>query len=471
MTTTVRSDAIQAPAPGTAESIPAVVARLRQTFASGRTKPLAWRLEQLRAVERMLGEREADFADALATDLGRPRVDAWLADLAPAAAEAAHTRKHLRRWMRPRRVPLPLSLQPGRASYQYEPLGVALIIGPWNYPVYLTIGPLVGAIGAGNCAVLKPSEHTPTVSQLLAKLVPEYLDAEAFAVVEGAAEQTQQLLDQAVDHAFFTGGPEIAKAVMAGAARHLTPVTLELGGKSPVIVAQDAAIKVAARRIAWTKLMNSGQTCIAPDYVLVERSVRDEFIGELKAAIAAFTPDGPKQLPLVNSRQAARIDALLSSSGGQHLLGGAVDVAAHRAEPTIVLDPDPDSPLLREEIFGPVLPLVTVDSLDQAIAFVKARPKPLALYLFSQSKVTQRRVLAEISNGATVINHLMFQVLANNLPFGGVGNSGMGAYHGEWGFQTFSHRKAVLRKPTRPDPSIIYPPYTPLKERLLRRLF
>jgi aldehyde dehydrogenase (NAD+) len=470
MTTTIGSAPAQAPA-GSAEPIAAVVARLRQTFASGRTKTIAWRLEQLHAVERMLAEREAEFAEALATDLGRPRVDAWLADLAPSAAEAAHTRKHLHRWMRPRRVSLPLSLQPGKASYQYEPLGVALIIGPWNYPVYLTIGPLVGAIGAGNCAVLKPSEQTPTVSALLAKLVPEYLDAEAFAVVEGAAEQTQQLLDQGFDHAFFTGGPEIAKAVMAGAARHLTPVTLELGGKSPVIIARDAAIKVAARRIAWTKLMNSGQTCIAPDYVLVERSVRDEFIAELTAAIAAFTTGGPKQLPLVNRRQAARIDGLLRSSGGQHLLGGAVDVEGHCAEPTIVLDPDPDSALLSEEIFGPVLPLVTVDSLDQAIAFVQARPKPLAVYLFSQSKATQHRVLAEISNGATVINHLMFQVLANNLPFGGVGNSGMGAYHGEWGFQTFSHRKAVLRKPTRVDPSIIYPPYTPFKERLLRKLF
>jgi aldehyde dehydrogenase (NAD+) len=419
----------------------------------------------------MLAEREKDFAAALALDLGRSPIDAWLADLAPSAAEAAHTRKHLRRWMRSRRVGLPLSLQPGRAWYQYEPLGVALIISPWNYPVYLTIGPLVAAIGAGNCAVLKPSEHTPAVSALLAKLIPQYLDPHAFAVVQGAAAETQELLEQGFDHAFFTGGPEIAKAVMAGAAKHLTPVTLELGGKSPVIVAHDAAIKVAARRIAWTKLMNSGQTCVAPDYVLVERSVRDEFITELTAAIEALTADGPKQLPLVNSRQAGRIAGLLSTSGGQQLLGGTVDVEEHSAEPTIVLDPDPGSPLMQEEIFGPVLPLVTVDSLDEAIDFVRQRPKPLALYLFSESKANQRRVLEQVSNGATVINHVMFQVLANNLPFGGVGNSGTGSYHGQWGFQTFSHRKAVLRKPTRPDPSLIYPPYTPLKERLLRKVF
>jgi aldehyde dehydrogenase (NAD+) len=468
MTTTVPASTDQ---PAYAEPIPDLVARLRAGFAAGRSKPLAWRLEQLRAIEAMLTEREDDFVEALASDLGRPRLDVWLGDLGPSAAEAAHTRKHLRSWMRSHRVRLPLSIQPGRAWYQYEPLGVALIISPWNYPVYLAIGPLVAAIGAGNCAVLKPSEHTPATSALLKRLLTEYLDPEAFAVVEGAAAETQELLDQGFDYAFFTGSSEVGKAVMGAAAKHLTPVTLELGGKSPVIVAADAALPLAARRIVWAKLLNSGQTCVAPDYVLVDRSVRDDFVAELKKAIAAFMPDGANTLPIVNDRQTRRLAGLVADSGGQHLLGGSIEVDTQRAEPTIVLDPPPDSPLLQEEIFGPVLPLVTTDSLDEAIAFVLERPKPLAVYLFSSERATERRVLDEISSGATVINQLVFHLMVNDLPFGGVGHSGTGAYHGQWGFQTFSHRKAVLRKPTWPDPPLLYPPHTALKERLLRKIF
>jgi aldehyde dehydrogenase (NAD+) len=446
-----------------------VVRRLRATFDSGRTRPVEWRLQQLAALERMLAEREPEFAEALAQDLGRQRVDAWLADLAPVTAESAYARKHLRKWMRPRSVRLPLPILPGRGWYQYEPLGVSLIIGPWNYPVFLTLAPLVGALAAGNCAVLKPSEHTPATSQALARWIPEYLDSDAVAVVEGAAEATQELLDQGFDHAFFTGGPEIAKAVMAGAAKHLTPVTLELGGKSPVIVTSDSVVRVAARRIAWAKLLNSGQTCVAPDYVLVERSVRDQFVDELTAAIKSFSGDA--SLPIVNSRHAGRVAGLLASSGGSVVRGGDVDIEGHHAALNVVLDPARDSALMQEEIFGPVLPVLTVESLDEAIAHVRSGPKPLAVYLFSRSRSTRARVLAEISNGGTVVNHLMYQVLALTLPFGGVGNSGMGAYHGRWGFETFSHRKSVVVKPSRPDPSFLYPPYGPFKERVLRRVF
>ena len=269
--------------------IPDTVAHLRATFRSGRTKPIEWRLSQLEALVRLVAERESELAQALATDLGRGPVEAWLADLAPVTGEATYAIKKLRSWMRPTRVKMPLSVQPGKAWYQYEPLGVVLIIGPWNYPLHLILAPLVGALAAGNCAVLKPSEHTPACSAALARLVPQYLDPEAVAVVEGAAETTQALLDQALDHCFFTGGPEIGKAVMAGAAKHLTPVTLELGGKSPVIVADDAKLKVAARRIAFAKLLNSGQTCVAPDYVLVDRTVRDRFVDELDKAITSFS--------------------------------------------------------------------------------------------------------------------------------------------------------------------------------------
>ena len=453
----------------TTRTIPDTVTHLRATFRSGRTRPLEWRLAQLAALVRLVEEGEAEFAAALAQDLGRPPVEAWLADLAPVTAEAKHAIKHLHKWTKAKRVPVPVSVQPGKAWYQYEPLGVALIIGPWNYPIHLLLAPLVGAIAAGNCAILKPSEHTPACSAALARLVPQYLDADAVAVVEGAAEATQELLDQAVDHCFFTGGPEIGKAVMAAAAKHLTPVTLELGGKSPVIVADDAKVRVAARRIAFAKLLNSGQTCVAPDYVMVDRRIREPFVAELTKAIDAFSAE--RDLPLVSTRQAGRIAGLVQKAGGRTVRGGTVTPDAKRAELTVIVDPDGDSALMREEIFGPVLPVVTVDSVDDAIAHVQQGPKPLAVYLFSESRENERRVLDEISNGGTVINHLVYQLLVPGLPFGGVGTSGTGAYHGWWGFETFSHRKAVLRKPSWPDPALAYPPFTKLKERIMRKLF
>jgi aldehyde dehydrogenase (NAD+) len=453
----------------TLRSIPDTVAQLRATFRSGRTRPVEWRLAQLDALLRLLTEREADFAAALEKDLGRNAVDAWLADIAPVSAEAKFAKKELRGWMKPTRVGVPMSVQPGKAWYQYEPLGVVLVIGPWNYPIHLVLAPLVGAIAAGNCAVLKPSEHTPACSAVLAELLPQYLDAEAVAVVEGAADATQELLDQALDHCFFTGGPEIGKAVMAGAAKHLTPVTLELGGKSPVIVADDAKLRVAARRIAFAKMLNSGQTCVAPDYVLVDRKIREPFVDELTKAINEFSTEKP--LPIVNSRQAARLAALVDKAGGKTVRGGKVDAERNQAELTVIVDPDADSDLMRDEIFGPVLPVVAVDSMDDAIEHVLQGPKPLALYLFSESRANEDRVVGEISNGGTVINSLMYHLLVPGLPFGGVGNSGTGAYHGKWGFETFSHRKAVLRRPTWPDPSIAYPPYTKIKQWIMRKVF
>ena len=450
-------------------SIPDTVAQLRATYRAGRTRPIAWRLAQLEAMIRLLTEREKDFADALEQDLGRGAVEAWLADLAPVTAEAKFALKHLRKWMKPDRVKMPVSVAPGKAWVQPEPLGVVLIIGPWNYPVHLVLAPLVGALAAGNCAVLKPSENTPACSALLARLVPEYLDDEAVVVVEGAADATQELLDQAFDHCFFTGSPEVGKLVMAGAAKHLTPVTLELGGKSPVIIAPDAKLKVAARRIAFAKLLNSGQTCVAPDYVLAHRSIRDEFVTELGKAIDAMSAEAT--LPIINSRQAGRVSKLAETAGGNTVRGGTYDVDAHRGELTVIVDPDADADLMREEIFGPLLPVVTVDSMDDAIAHVQQGPKPLAVYLFSEDHGNQDRVVNEISNGGTVINHLMYHLLVPDLPFGGVGNSGSGAYHGKWGFDTFSHRKAVLSKPTWLDPSIAYPPFGKVKQKIMRKVF
>jgi aldehyde dehydrogenase (NAD+) len=449
------------------------VRRLRATFRTGRTKPLAWRLDQLARIERMLTEGEPAIAAALAADLGRPANDSFLGDIAPTLAEARHARKHLHRWMRPRRVRIPLSQVPGRAWYDYEPLGVALVIGPWNYPVYLTIAPLVAAVAAGNCAVVKPSEHAPATAAVIADLVHRYLDADAFSVLQGGPEVTQEILDQGLDHAFFTGGPEVGKAVMAAAARHLTPVTLELGGKCPALVSRDADLDVTARRIAWTKLLNSGQTCIAPDYLLVESYVRDAFLPKLRQAFHDLSPrgDGGLAMQIVSPRHAQRLADLLTDHDGTIFMGGQCTPADSTADLTVVVDPSLDSPLMREEIFGPLLPVVTVESADAAIAHIGRGPKPLAAYVFSRSRATQRHFRESVSAGSVVANHVAMHVLVPELPFGGVGNSGMGAYHGRWGFETFSHRKAHLSRAVRPDPRLVYPPYNKLTQRLIRKVF
>ncbi|GGS20766.1 aldehyde dehydrogenase [Streptomyces humidus] len=454
-------------------TVTAQIARLRATFTSGRTRPIAWRLAQLAQIERLLAEGEQRITAALAEDLGRPPHDSFLGDIAPTAAEARFARAHLRKWMRAKRVPVPLSQFPGRAWYDYEPLGVVVVIGPWNYPLLLTLAPLVAAISAGNCAVIKPSEHTPRTAQLITELVREYLDPEAFAVIQGGPEATQAILAEGLDHAFFTGGPEVGKVIMAAAAPHLTPVTLELGGKCPVLVARDADLDVAARRIAWTKLLNSGQTCIAPDYVMVDGAVRDAFLPKLRQALVELSPhrDGGASMPIVNSRHAGRLAGMLRDHGGQVLIGGTGDPGRRQVDLTVVVDPDQDSALMTEEIFGPILPVVTVADDEEAIRWIDRGTKPLAAYVFTRSRRLQRRYRAAVSAGAVVSNHAAAHFLVPGLPFGGVGTSGMGAYHGAWGFQTFSHRKAHLARPSRPDPRIVYPPYGPLAQRMLRKIF
>ncbi|GAA4737015.1 aldehyde dehydrogenase family protein [Actinomycetospora chibensis] len=456
--------------PATRHEVERAVGRLRATFASGRTRDVAWRRVQLAGIERLVTEREPEIARAMAADLGRSAHDTWLGEITSTRGEAAYARKHLRRWTRRRRVGLPPAVLPGSAHYRYEPLGTVLVIGPWNYPVYLTLGPLIGALAAGDTAVVKPSEHAPAVSALLADLIPRYVDTEAVAVLEGEADTTQELLAQGLDLAFFTGGPEIGRKVMEGAARHLTPVVLELGGKCPAIVTADADLDVAARRIAWTKLMNSGQTCIAPDHVLVEASVREALVERITAALAQFRTGEPAGLRIVNERQFDRLARLLDDHDGTVVVGGATDREALTIEPTVILDPRPDSPLMTEEIFGPLLPVSAVPSLDDAIERVNGGGKPLAAYLFTSSRAAKERVITEVPSGGAVINHAMMHCLVPQLPFGGVGTSGMGAYHGEWGFQAFSHRKAVLSKPAKPDPGLMYPPYTERTKRLLRRV-
>jgi aldehyde dehydrogenase (NAD+) len=457
--------------PTNTADIAGTVARLRATFGSGKTRPVEWRREQLLRMRTMLVEREAELLAALASDLGKPPTEAWVTDVGFVISEIDHVLRHLRRWTRPERVWAPLVTRPARATIVREPLGVVLVIAPWNYPIQLLLSPLVGAIAAGNCAVGKPSEVAANTSATLARLVPQYLDTEAVTIVEGAVPETQALLEERFDYIFYTGNGRVGRVVMEAAAKHLTPVTLELGGKSPVIVDDTADLDVAARRVAWGKYLNAGQTCIAPDYVLVSRGVEEQFVERVRRAVFDFYGPDPKASPdygrIVNESHLRRLVGLLD--GGKATIGGVVDEPERYLAPTVLQEVRPDAPVMHDEIFGPILPVVPVSDVDEAIEFVNGRDKPLALYVFTGDRSVRDRVLDRTSSGGAAVNGTMFHVAVPELPFGGIGPSGMGAYHGKASFQTFSHAKSVLRKGTKPDPDLAYPPYTPRKDRLMRR--
>jgi aldehyde dehydrogenase (NAD+) len=451
-----------------------VVASLRQTFEDGLTRSLEWRREELRAFQRMLHEGGDELLDAMHADLGKPRVEARLTDVSFVDAEIDVMLRHLGRWARPERVAVPAVQQPGRASVVREPLGVALVISPWNYPVQLLLTPMAAAICAGNCVVGKPSELAPHTSAAIARLVGRHLDGRAVAIVEGGVEETQALLAERFDTIFYTGNGTVGRIVMEAAARHLTPVTLELGGKCPTIVDADADIPVAARRIAWGKFLNAGQTCVAPDYVLVDRAVEDEMVDALTRSLLTFYGDDPRGTDdyarIVNDRHFDRLAGLLTATSATTAVGGQLDRTDRFIAPTILTGVRAEDPVMEEEIFGPILPVVAVDGVDEAVRFVQGRPKPLALYVFSKSKEVVERVLAGTTSGSVGVNCTVVQVAIPELPFGGVGPSGMGSYHGRHGFETFSHRRAVLSKPTVPDLPLQYPPYTRAKEWLLKKV-
>ncbi|MGH0033252.1 MAG: aldehyde dehydrogenase family protein [Myxococcota bacterium] len=453
------------------DTIPSVVASLRRSFDAGHTRPLEWRRQQLEQLRKMVAEHDQEFVDALAADFGKPDIEARAMDLGQVPTEVAIALKNLKKWTRPQRVGGMAFL--GRSRIVREPLGVVLIIAPWNYPVGLLLSPLVGAIAAGNCAVLKPSEVTVHTSALLAKLVPQYLDPAAVAIVQGGVEETTALLDERWDHIFYTGGGRVGRVVMKAASEHLTPVTLELGGKSPCIVDADADLPVTARRIAWGKFLNAGQTCVAPDYVLVHESREQDLLRELKGAIQSFYGDDPMgsgdYARLVDARHHERVAKLMD--GQEVAVGGRVDAERCMIEPTVLRNVAPDAPIMQEEIFGPVLPVLTVKSVEQAIDFVNERDKPLALYVFTKDEGAQQQVLDRTSSGGVCVNGTVMQLANPNLPFGGVGESGTGSYHGRHTFETFSNRKSVLVRGFRFDPSLMYPPYKSWKKKLMKKAF
>ena len=455
--------------------ISTIVKRLRESAKSGLMRSEDARRTQLLQLKRMLEENEERFTAALRSDLGKPEIEAYVTEVGFTISEVDEALSNLRSWMKPERAKLPLKFRPGAARIIPQPLGMVLIIAPWNYPLQLTLSPLVGALAAGNTVVLKPSEVAPATSAAMAELVPQYLDERAVGVVEGAVDETTALLKEQFDHIFYTGNGTVGRIVMHAAAEHLTPVTLELGGKSPAIVAADADIDVAARRIAWGKFTNAGQTCIAPDYVLVAAEVEDRFLGALLRNVHDFYGENPKGSEdygrIVNERHYDRLAGLLDAGGFEAVVTGGVGNREERyLSPTVLAGVDPTSAVMQDEIFGPILPVISVQDVEEAIRFVNDRPHPLALYVFSDSDGTSERVIESTQSGGAGVNLTLLHIAPSSLPFGGVGASGLGGYHGKHTFDTFSHRRSVLTKPVKPDPSIAYPPYKSWKQRILRRV-
>ncbi|MFF0183799.1 aldehyde dehydrogenase family protein [Streptomyces sp. NPDC005244] len=426
------------------------VARLRATFRSGRTQPLSWRTGQLGRLRELLTAHGEELATALHEDLGKSSAEAFRTEIDFTVREIDHTLEHLDGWLRPEPAPVPAHLGTDATAWtRYDPLGVVLVIAPWNYPVQLLLTPLLGALAAGNAVVAKPSELAPATSAALARLLPRYLDTDAVAVVEGAVPETTALLAERFDQIFYTGNGTVGRIVMRAAAEHLTPVALELGGKSPAFVDLGTDLAVVADRLVRGKFLNAGQTCVAPDYVLTDPETARALEPKLVEAVAALFGPEPRESAafgrIVNERHFDRLAGLLGS--GRTVTGGDSDRAAKYIAPTVLADVDPKSPVMGEEIFGPILPVVTVTDLDEAIGFINDRDKPLALYVFTESDTTRDRIAAETSSGGLGFGLPLAHLTVSDLPFGGVGESGMGSYHGRYSIETFSHRKAVLEKP------------------------
>jgi acyl-CoA reductase-like NAD-dependent aldehyde dehydrogenase len=433
----------------------------RRFFASGATKNVEFRLEQLRRLEAAIKQYEQPILDALYADFRKPHTEGYLSEIYFVLEEIKVALRHLRSWARPVPVPVPLPLMPARARVEFMPFGNALIISPWNYPFQLLIAPVVAAMAAGNTCVLKPSELAPATSHIVAEIIAHTFKPEYIAVVEGGVPTNTALLEQKWDYIFFTGGTEVGRIVAQAAAKHLTPTTLELGGKSPCVVDAKANLDVAARRVAWGKYFNAGQTCIAPDYVLVDKSVEAAFTEKLRSTVQEFFGENPQQSPdyarIINDRHFTRLTSYLND--GDVLYGGQTSAVERYIAPTALTNVAPTSRVMTDEIFGPILPILSYNRLESAIEFINARPRPLALYVFTENKRAERAVVEETISGGTMINGTLMHISVPDAPFGGVGDSGIGAYHGKYGFETFSHKRTVASKPTWLDLKLLYAPY------------
>jgi len=441
-----------------------VLNQLQDLVLSGKTRNEKWRRAQLKSLSNLLENHQQEILKALSQDLGKPATEAFF-EIIAVKQEIKLAQKSLSNWMKTRQINVPVSLKPAQALVQPDPLGCILIIGPWNYPFSLTLQPLVGALAAGNTAVLKPSEHAPNVSNLIKKLIEEYFPPEIVQVFEGDGNIAADLMTRQFDHVFFTGGENIGKKVMEAASKNLTPVTLELGGKSPAVVIDGANLEVTAKRVIWGKSLNAGQTCIAPDHLLVEDKLFDSLISNLINSINDFygnTPLDSKHLgSIINEKQFNRLNNLLTQAkkNNQIIYGGDSNEKEKRISPTLIKIDNRNDPLMKEELFGPLLPILSIKDLDQAISDFKLLPKPLALYLFGGGEKEQGKVLSMTSSGGVCFNDVVLQAGIPELPFGGVGTSGMGKYHGKAGFDNFTHYKSVLKRPFWLDLNFRYPPY------------
>lgn len=441
------------------ENYHALVGKQKVFFRTGKTKDIDYRLTALQKLRALIKSNEHKFIEALKVDLNKSEFEAYTTEIGMVLEEIRFAQKHLRSWVKPQRVKTPLTHFASSSFIYSEPYGVALIIAPWNYPFQLSLAPLIGAIAAGNCAVIKPSELTPRTSEVLGQLISELFPEEYIAVVQGGVETSQALLQETFDTIFFTGSVLVGKIIMASAAKHLTPITLELGGKSPCIVHEDAQIKLSAKRIAWGKFINAGQTCVAPDYVYLHYKVRNEFIKALKEAIRELYGEHPLNNPnythIVSEKHFDRLTDFLND--GEVIIGGERNKDHLVIEPTVLTGITWEDSVMQEEIFGPILPILEYSDLCEVIEGIHNHPNPLALYLFTESSSVQHEVMKHISFGGGCINDTLYHFVSPYLPFGGVGSSGMGAYHGKGSFDTFSHTKSILKQTTRFDIPLRYP--------------
>ncbi len=433
----------------------------REFFHTGKTKNIEFRIEQLHQLYQTIKSNEERIFSAIKADLHKPMVECFIAETGFCLSEIKNAIKNIKAWTKSQNIIPPLTQFLSSAQIQVEPLGVVLIISPWNYPFQLAIAPLIGAIAAGNCTIIKPSELTPHTSQVLADLIHETFAPAYITVVQGGIATSQQLLTEKFDHIFFTGSTAIGKIVMQAAAQHLTPVTLELGGKSPCIVDRDIPLEITARRIVWGKFFNAGQSCIAPDYLLVHRQVKTDLIASLQKIILEFYGEDPEHSAdygrIINEKQFDRIVKFLQN--GQVIFGGKTNRSELYIAPTAIAGISWETPIMQEEIFGPILPIMEYENITDAIAQINQQPKPLALYIFSQNPQIQAQVLQETRSGGVCINDTLSHFVVSDLPFGGIGTSGMGQYHGKASFDTFSHQRSILNKSFLVDLKVRYAPY------------